>query len=124
MLDISEPSSNDPRELDSDKRRLLQLLLEAEKRRRRFNDFIPVHLTRGSSVPASFAQERLWYLDQVGLVGAAYNVPLVIRLFSEIHESSLQDSFREVIRRHESLRTTFTQKDGVPHQTIAPSLYF
>ena len=75
---------------------------------------------RERMIPLSFAQERLWLLDRMGLVGTAYNFPLAIRLLGQLDEGALQRSFSELIRRHESLRTYFGEKDGVPHQLIEP----
>jgi len=75
-------------------------------------------------LPLSHAQERLWILDQVGLVGTAYNVPLALHLSGELDEVALERSFAELVRRHESLRTRFAVHDGVPHQLIDPPTSF
>ncbi|WP_095988189.1 non-ribosomal peptide synthase/polyketide synthase [Cystobacter fuscus] len=75
----------------------------------------------GGPVPASFAQERLWFLDQLEPGGAAYNIPAALRLEGKLEADALARSLWEVMSRHESLRTTFAQ-DGegrvvvVPHQ--------
>ena len=69
-------------------------------------------------IPLSFAQERLWFLDQLGLVGPAYNIPLALSLTGELDEHALERSFFELVRRHETLRTRFDVKDGVPYQLI------
>jgi acyl carrier protein len=72
----------------------------------------------GVRSPVSFAQERLWFLDQMGSVGAAYNVTLGLRLTGQLNEHALTESFRVLVRRHESLRTYFRAHEGVPYQWI------
>ncbi|HEY5812706.1 MAG TPA: condensation domain-containing protein, partial [Terrimicrobiaceae bacterium] len=72
----------------------------------------------------SFAQERLWFLEQLGLNGAVYNVPFAYRVIGELDLQALERSFREIIRRHESLRTTFTIIDGKPRQVISSDAPF
>lgn len=73
---------------------------------------------RGSTLPLSYAQERLWFLDQLGLVGPAYNVPMALRLEGSLNVAALEQSFAELIRRHESLRTRFESTAGNPIQVI------
>ncbi|MHC5738119.1 non-ribosomal peptide synthetase [Nostoc sp.] len=72
--------------------------------------------------PASFAQQRLWFLDQLIPGNAIYNVPTVIRLTGSLKLTALEQTFNEIVRRHETLRTTFIVSDGQPLQAIAPSL--
>ncbi|NMG11917.1 non-ribosomal peptide synthetase [Brasilonema sp. UFV-L1] len=72
--------------------------------------------------PASFAQQRLWFLDQLIPGNAIYNVPTVIRLTGSLNLAALEQTFNEIVRRHEALRTTFTVLEGQPVQVIAPSL--
>jgi amino acid adenylation domain-containing protein len=69
-------------------------------------------------VPLSFAQERLWFLDQLEPASAVYNIPAAVRLTGELDNSLLELSFREVMRRHETLRTTFQSTDGRPSAVI------
>src|ERR1700730_12506058 len=75
---------------------------------------------RGDALPLSYAQERLWFLDQLGLVGPAYNVPSSLRLAGKLNVAALQRSLTETIRRHESLRTRFVSVEGRPIQVIGP----
>ncbi|MFL6261096.1 MAG: amino acid adenylation domain-containing protein [Thermoanaerobaculia bacterium] len=75
---------------------------------------------RQGSLPVSFAQNRLWVLDQLGTDGSAYNVPLPVRLLGPLSTQSLARALSEVVRRHESLRTTFADRDGQPVQIINP----
>ncbi|MBK8724490.1 MAG: amino acid adenylation domain-containing protein [Holophagaceae bacterium] len=69
--------------------------------------------------PASHAQARLWFLDQVIAEPAVYNIPLALRLRGPLQVEALRESLRQVARRHESLRTTFRWLEGQPHQVIA-----
>lgn len=70
--------------------------------------------------PTSFAQQRLWFLDQLAPGTCFYNVPLTLRLIGTIDQDALTKSFNEVVRRHEALRTTFAWMDGQPVQVISP----
>ncbi|WP_315792608.1 non-ribosomal peptide synthetase [Bradyrhizobium sp. SZCCHNRI1002] len=72
----------------------------------------------------SYAQERLWFLDQLGLVGAAYNLPFAVRLEGTLDTIALERSFAEVVRRHEAMRTHFETEQGQAVQIIdAPSVF-
>ena len=77
---------------------------------------------RSAPLPASFAQQRLWFLDQLEPNQATYNLPVAVRLRGELDHEALRRSFDELARRHESLRTTFAAVDGQPIQVIAPEL--
>ena len=70
--------------------------------------------------PLSFAQQRLWLLDQLEPGNPFYNIPLAIRLRGSLDHQVLQKTFSEIIRRHEVLRTNFVMVDGPPRQLIAP----
>jgi amino acid adenylation domain-containing protein len=62
--------------------------------------------------PLSFAQERLWFLDQLEPGSAFYNVPAAIRLTGRVDVSALERAIGEVVRRHDALRTTFEATEG------------
>jgi len=68
----------------------------------------------GTSPQLSFAQERLWFLDQLMPGSAVFNVPIAVRLSSAIDFNALQESVKEIVRRHEVFRTTFITVDGRP----------
>ncbi|MCK5057808.1 MAG: amino acid adenylation domain-containing protein [Candidatus Aminicenantes bacterium] len=68
--------------------------------------------------PLSSAQRRLYIVEQLSVDGTGYNIPLRVILEGELNLEKLQDSFREIIRRHESLRTSFEDVDGEPMQKI------
>ncbi len=72
--------------------------------------------------PASFAQERFWFIDQVSGSSAAYNISWPLRLRGPLDVAALERALGEVVRRHDVLRTHFTAEDGRPLQVIAPSV--
>ena len=73
-------------------------------------------------IPTSFAQQRLWVLDRLEPGTSAFNMSAAVRLTGALDVEALQRSLNEVVRRHESLRTTFADADGEPVQVIAPHL--
>src|SRR3954451_15301509 len=75
---------------------------------------------RTRSAPASFAQERLWFIDRLEPGSAVYNMPMAWRLGGALDEAALERALGEIVRRHEALRTTFGEVDGSPVQVIAP----
>jgi amino acid adenylation domain-containing protein/non-ribosomal peptide synthase protein (TIGR01720 family) len=79
-----------------------------------------VPVPRGSDLPLSFAQQRLWFLDQLDPGTAAYNLPFAVRLTGEIDVAALAWSLAAVVHRHEILRTRFVAREGVPVQVIDP----
>ncbi len=66
----------------------------------------------------SYAQQRLWFIDQLEPGSAAYNIPAAVRLMGKLDELALQKSLNEIVRRHEVLRTSFPSSDGQPRQHI------
>ena len=77
---------------------------------------------REGNLPLSFAQQRLWFLDQLEPDGSVYNVPIGLRLRGPLNVESLERSLNEIVRRHEVLRASFPSVGGYPLQLISPSL--
>lgn len=71
-----------------------------------------------STPPLSFAQQRLWFMDQWGANKGTYNIPLAFHLKGKIDTVALEKTFNEIIRRHESLRTIFIQDNKQIIQVI------
>ncbi len=76
--------------------------------------------TRDKPIPLSFAQRRLWFLEQLGAVEAVYNLPVNLHLSGRLDVAAVKQTLAEIVRRHEILRTTFDVIDGEPTQIIAP----
>ncbi len=79
-------------------------------------------VSRDQYLPLSFAQQRLWFLEQLEAGTAAYNLPAAVRLTGNLNVAALELSLNEIVRRHESLRTSFSSIDGKAIQVIAPEL--
>ncbi|MBZ4336731.1 condensation domain-containing protein, partial [Corallococcus sp. AS-1-12] len=75
-----------------------------------------VPVSRDAPLPLSFAQQRLWFIDQLEPGTALYNVPVAVRLEGDLDVAVLDRALREVVRRHESLRTTFVAGNPEPVQ--------
>jgi amino acid adenylation domain-containing protein len=70
----------------------------------------------------SYAQQRLWFLNQMTPGSTAYNIPSAMRLRGTLDVPALTRALNEIIRRHEALRTTFEVTESEPVQVIAPAL--
>ena len=77
---------------------------------------------RDNIVPLSFAQQRLWFLNQLEPSSFAYSMPTAYRIHGRMNISALEKSISEVLRRHQILRTTFRSLQGQPYQVIAPEI--
>jgi amino acid adenylation domain-containing protein len=81
----------------------------------------PIAARRGDGPPrASFAQQRLWFLHQLDPSGVAFNVPSAAHLRGPLDRAALLRALSEIVRRHETLRTTIAVEDNHPVQVIAP----
>nr|WP_253903091.1 non-ribosomal peptide synthetase [Corallococcus exiguus] len=74
---------------------------------------------RTGELPLSFAQQRLWFIDQLLPGASTYNVPSILHLEGELHFEAVRRALTELVRRHEALRTRFPSHQGQPFQRIA-----
>jgi amino acid adenylation domain-containing protein/FkbH-like protein len=81
-----------------------------------------IRVARSGNPPLSFAQQRLWFLDQLEPGNALYNIPQMVRMRGKLDVHSLHRSLNKIVERHESLRTTFGLRNGEPVQVISPGL--
>jgi amino acid adenylation domain-containing protein/non-ribosomal peptide synthase protein (TIGR01720 family) len=72
--------------------------------------------------PLSYAQRRLWFLDQLEPGKASYNIPAALRFTGALDTAALERSLNEIVRRHEVLRSTFVTVKDDPQQIILPAL--
>lgn len=104
--------------LSGDRAKLLELLLE--KRSSETQAIRSYARTAGENrLPVSWAQERLWFIDQLEGAGAAYNEFVAVRLAGKLGQEALKSALDALVMRHEVLRTTFVSEAGVPKQRIA-----
>ncbi len=119
--------------LSAEKRKLLELLLQKQATvtfspkagapLQRLNETTSLSLQpipRDGVLPLSFAQQRLWILDQLEPDPATYTIPMTLHLQGQLDGGALDQSFTALIARHEVLRTTFPLIDEQPVQRIAP----
>jgi amino acid adenylation domain-containing protein/non-ribosomal peptide synthase protein (TIGR01720 family) len=102
--------------------RALAERVESRLRQERGREVPPLApVPRGGGLPLSFAQERLWFLDQLLPGLPTYNMPLALALRGELSWSALAAGLSVVVARHEALRTVFTAVEGRPLQVIRPA---
>jgi amino acid adenylation domain-containing protein len=81
-----------------------------------------VPIDRTGPLPLSFAQERLWFLQQLAPASAEYNIPIAYRIRGKVSVTALEASVAEIVRRHHALRTridaTVRNAEGVPRQSV------
>ena len=77
---------------------------------------------RDGPLPLSYAQQRLWFLEQLEPSRAVYNLPLAWRFTGDLNVPALAQSLGAMVQRHDILRTTFPSVDGQPVQAIVPDL--
>ena len=81
-----------------------------------------VRVSRDERLPLSFAQQRLWFLHELEPTSSFYNIPVAVRLRGRLQIDAMQRALNEIVRRHESLRTSLPTIDTQPVQSIAPTL--
>jgi len=119
MTDFATDTQNNINELEAE-----LLLLEAlNAANGRVEPSWPIEpVPRNIELPLSFSQQGLWVLEQLKLLGPAYNISTAVRITGDLNLHILERSFAEVIKRHDILRTTFIETAQSPVQKIAPSL--
>jgi amino acid adenylation domain-containing protein/non-ribosomal peptide synthase protein (TIGR01720 family) len=100
----------------------LAAVVEAALRQEQGLSAPPITRESRDIAPLSFAQQRLWIVEQLAKGAAVYHLPVAVRLKGELNVEALERSLNEVVRRHEVLRTSFALVQGNPAQVIAPSL--
>src|SRR5919206_1147097 len=103
---MSSKSKLEPSLSTQEKRALLARLLKQKKK----------------VFPASFAQQRLWFLDQLEPNSSSYNIVYAVRVSGQLNLTVLQQSVDKIVRRHETLRTTFELVNESPQQVIHADL--
>ncbi|MFP5271127.1 amino acid adenylation domain-containing protein [Coleofasciculus sp.] len=81
-------------------------------------------VTREKKIPLSFAQQRLWFIDQFETESAVYNIPYALHLTGNLNRNALEQSLQTLIQRHETLRTRFQLVNEAPVQIIDPHIHF
>ena len=94
--------------------------LSPEEKRALLADRLRLRRTR--AFPASFQQQRMWFLEQLNPGNAPYHLPRAVRVVGKLDLALWQQSINAIVRRHEGLRTTFRAVDGVPEQVVADVL--
>jgi non-ribosomal peptide synthetase component F len=118
MTDLSQRIAN----LSPEKRELLQRRLHKQQ------EASPIQITPiprdTNTFPLSFAQQRLWFLNQIDSNSSFYNIPAAVNLKGKLNIAALERSLNEVLRRHEALRTNLIAQEGQPVQIIHPTSTF
>ena len=112
--------------LSLEKRKLLEQRLGIEKAQvgdAARTQTIPPRSERETPPPLSFAQQRIWFLDELEPNSAAYNISNAVRLLGPLDVAALEQSFQALVSRHEVLRTTFAVAAGRPVQVISESAH-
>ncbi|SFH03155.1 Non-ribosomal peptide synthetase component F, partial [Duganella sp. CF458] len=112
------------KDIDARRRELLMMRLKRSAAPRAAS-FAPPAISRANRnapLPLSFAQQRLWFLDQLDPnASLAYHMPAALRLDGDLDHAALRAALNEVVARHEALRTTFATEAGDPVQVVGPA---
>jgi amino acid adenylation domain-containing protein len=107
-------------ELAASKEQILGILRAAAAIETRFAAPPIEPADRNKELPLSFAQQRLWFLDQLEPGSPLYNIPFAVQLNGPLNLAALNRALEELIRRHEALRTCFEEHHGQPVQVVRP----
>ncbi|HEX8176350.1 MAG TPA: amino acid adenylation domain-containing protein, partial [Pyrinomonadaceae bacterium] len=109
--------------LSPQRKRLLELLLRQESAKAAPPMTAIQRRGTDNNLPLSFAQQRLWFLEQLDPGNTAYIMDTAVRLFGRLDTHVLERTLNEIIRRHEVLHTQFEFHEGKPAQVITPTAY-
>src|SRR5690242_469573 len=104
--------------LSPEKRALLEKRLRGDGAQKREHQPGIPRRDRSSNAPLSFAQQRLWFFDQLQPHSPLYNLPVALRLRGRLNRNALHQAINAIAARHEALRTRFESEDGSPVQMI------
>ena len=85
---------------------------------------VPEAVREGEALPLSYSQQQLWFLHRYSPDLTAYNQPRAYRFTGNVDARALECAFQALIQRHSVLRTRFFERNGVPHQSVLPSVPF
>ncbi|MDY7022800.1 MAG: condensation domain-containing protein, partial [Cyanobacteriota bacterium] len=117
MSDINQRIAS----LSPEKRAILEQRLREKATQAQQKKAIP-KIDRLGSLPLSFSQQRMWFLERLDPGNFAYNRPAALQLTGRLNISVLEKCLKEITARHEVLRTIFPSINGVPQQKILPEL--
>ncbi len=110
--------------LSPEQREALRKKLQQQKKSRKGSktrqSIAPLNRNQQDRFPLSFAQQRLWFLDQLESGNGSYNIAAAVQLTGELDVEALRLALETIVQRHESLRTTFTQEGELPYQSAHP----
>ena len=119
---VSESLRDRLARLPADRQALMARLQKSDRSARSNASGAILSRTPGARIPLSYAQQRLWFLAQLGGDEPFYNIDYARRFSFEVNFGVLETAINEIVRRHEALRTTFDEAEGEPLQVIAPAL--
>ncbi|GAD77764.1 non-ribosomal peptide synthetase, partial [Vibrio azureus] len=112
--------------MDLEKKRALLKKMMAEKAAKKavMPQLIKQHIQHDEPVPLSFAQQRLWSVDQMQNGSVEYNMPIILRMKGHLNTFALTQALNTIVQRHHILRTTYRIKDGQPVQHVKDEVMF
>ncbi|WP_300035388.1 non-ribosomal peptide synthetase [uncultured Roseobacter sp.] len=114
--------SAERKDRSSDQRAFLRQRLQQKKHNRTQVPGI-VRTARDGPMPMSFAQQRIWFLQELAPGNSFYNIPAAVPLNGQIDVDALEKALNTIVLRHESLRTVYQRIDGQPCQIVRPHVH-
>ena len=116
---MNDESSIESMDVSDEEREILAYLMEKERLSQMGSRRVAPRQNSGPA-PLSFAQQRLWLLEQMSVTGAAYNWSIALRISGELDIDLVDATLTEIVRRHEVLRSTIHVEDEDPFQVVSP----